>query len=682
MTKAAGRDPVDSATDLALTRPQSLIATKTVIFGGVWTAVIVVTSLLFAIWGHLNLWTVSLSALVAFGTAGWIAAKQTAPVIALPPPRALVAAVLIAGSFTVWAGVNAAEHVFSDRDPGVYHNTTAWLVGHGTLLIEGAGDPFPDSDDLQANWLGFFDDRGDGLVYARFSHGMPTVAASGALVFGDWVINWMNPVLGGLVLIFLVMLLFTHASAPISVLLVGVTSANLAFYSFFRDTFSEPLVFLLVVLGILGLWIAHESKEPWALYAAAAAIGATTSVRLDAWLFVVGFLGLLILWLVGPSRRRIGAAPLLGAAVVCVAFTATGAFDLAARSPIYVSDLSNQVVPLIGLFVAAAFAVAATYAARRRLRLLLISVSQGRWPEIRPWLGGATVVVGLTLLVIRPAFFPVTRHYVQATADLFAEAGLPPDGTRTLAEYSLQWFAWYWGWVVVVAAIIGIGLLVGRRLQRWSALGVAMTVVAVPLVVYLWRPSIYPDHVWAMRRMLIPGTIALLIGVAVAAEWLLANLKTQDLSSFVKKAPVAVGAVVLVASTVAVSPKMHMFSRQEGMAGATAELCAALPYKASVAVFGTRLGRTYAPTIRTFCDVPVATFVGEPSIDRLAAIASVVEDEGFSLVFVSDGGLDFGGFVVSEGAVRYPVTGHPIFHPPTIIKHELHEWRAEVVPGS
>ena len=95
------------------------------------------------------------------------------------------------------------------------------------------------------------------------------------------------------------------------------------------------------------------------------------------------------------------------------------------------------------------------------------------------------------------------------------------DSTRKYAELSVQWISWYLGplsltLAIVVAAVV-VSLLVKGSL-RFPA-KVAAFMFAPPALLYLWMPSITPDHIWATRRFLpavFPGVI-LLVFAAIAA---------------------------------------------------------------------------------------------------------------------------------------------------------------------
>src|SRR5882672_8833594 len=67
----------------------------------------------------------------------------------------------------VMTGLNvahAAEHVVTDRDPGVYVVTARWLARHGNLVVTAREGPYATEHDVTFVELGFYDTRPDGKL--------------------------------------------------------------------------------------------------------------------------------------------------------------------------------------------------------------------------------------------------------------------------------------------------------------------------------------------------------------------------------------------------------------------------------------------------------------------------------------------------------------------------------------
>ena len=84
---------------------------------------------------------------------------------------------------------------------------------------------------------------------------------------------------------------------------------------------------------------------------------------------------------------------------------------------------------------------------------------------------------------------------------------------------SFHWFAWYLGVFALAAIVIGF-IVLGVRAARTDSPAFLLLAAAAPMTVfYIARPSISPDHLWAMRRYLpivLPG---MAIAAAATATW-------------------------------------------------------------------------------------------------------------------------------------------------------------------
>jgi hypothetical protein len=107
----------------------------------------------------------------------------------------------------------------------------------------------------------------------------------------------------------------------------------------------------------------------------------------------------------------------------------------------------------------------------------------------------------------------------QAFIEAFQRAaGVTVDGTRSYDEMTVVWLVWYLGIVAVLLGVVGAALLVARALVgRLPEPLVVLVTLGLPALLYLVRPSITPDQVWAMRRLL-PAALPL---VLMCAGWLL-----------------------------------------------------------------------------------------------------------------------------------------------------------------
>lgn len=118
-------------------------------------------------------------------------------------------------------------------------------------------------------------------------------------------------------------------------------------------------------------------------------------------------------------------------------------------------------------------------------------------------LAGGVILLLVYGLFIRPDIEPYS---------LIERPGHPLHGTRDFREDSLVNIAKYISIPALVAAVFGWLLMMRRsvRSELWAPWLVPLIVLGGIAAVYLWKPSIFPDHFWAIRRfvpVVIPGLI-------------------------------------------------------------------------------------------------------------------------------------------------------------------------------
>jgi hypothetical protein len=218
--------------------------------------------------------------------------------------------------------------------------------------------------------------------------------------------------------------------------------------------------------------------------------------------------------------------------------------------------------------------------------------------------------------------------YPRYIGSLQQAEGVPLDPTRTYAEQAGRWLAWYLG-PVVAAGAVGAAMAVHRMLrprgdrtrrgdEGGASVGPAppaafLTVFALVTLVYLQRPSIVADQMWATRRFL-PVTIP---GLVLLAAW-----ATSEVGSRVRIGSTPTGPLLRSVGTAAAAMALafELFMAwpllgardQLGMLRATDRLCAALPADAAVLVAADgRLDATLPATLRARCGVPTAVVRGK-----------------------------------------------------------------------
>jgi hypothetical protein len=560
--------------------------------------------------------------------------------------RGISLAMVIVGVVVV--GVTAlnvtstAEHLQTNRDPGVYLTTGKWLATQGTLLVDGANAGFAGIEHVTGRTQGYHDPRDDGLLYPQFNHGFPVTLALSNWIGGDRLMFNLNPLIGGAFLLFLFIYARRFFVDWIALIAVGSAALNLVFWHFARDTYSEPLVALLLVLALLAVddAVRFGAIRRWVF--AGLLVGVSALVRIDAWFYIAIFGGIIAIhsWLkpVGTARFRTrDALAALGAMWV---MGAIGFADLVLRSPQYLADLwPNVRMMLAAAGIGGLVAVTAVILEARCPRLVatLRTVWRSSGTAFRR-LGSIGIVIFVAwALLWRPAYGLTRGNQAGGlVAGLMAAEGVVGDPTRSFYELSARWLTWYWGLIGVVIATIGWSLAVGRRrLKNRQRLYIPLILTGLALVPYIIAPSITPDQIWALRRFYPMGLIGIAMAVALTLAVIERWMRSREWRQWTEVVLVGVAAVALVAVPGVYAAPLATASTQVGMYGSTIHLCEQLPDDAAVLVEAGRLTAIYPAAIRSFCDVPVASLTRDAQRSDIDAVAASWKQLDRSLYIVA-----------------------------------------------
>ncbi|PJI93410.1 hypothetical protein [Luteimicrobium subarcticum] len=516
-----------------------------------------------------------------------------------------------------------SQYVVVSRDPGFLTLEGLWLRTHASpdLPLDAATRLAAQVPGVSAG-MQAYTPSGD-VIQVQAQKLVPGLLAS-----VGWLLGERGVLLGGLV-IGVVALLTLYgfgrrmvgplwALVPVAALVLSVPWA-----AFTRSAYTEPTTIVLVFGGLTVAWSALERRSAGRLALAGAMVGAAALARVDSTAQVVGLVLALGLasacaWDLTGDRwllRGWAFATLAGTVGVAV-----GLVDLAWHSASYLDEHSSQTASLDAVLVVAIAGAAAVHVP------LLRRWGRARLLWHRRGLATVTVVVVVAVaafLISRP-WWLVERHGTVGVGAATvvevwqAHAGKAVDPARTYDEMSVTWLSWYYGWAAVLLGFGGIALAGYRAVARRDArLLTFLGVVMAPSAMYLWRVSITPDQVWAMRRFL-PVTIP---GLLLGATFLLATLWAGRRRW---------ARVVAVAGTVAtlVFPlftwgSLYGVREQGGRLDEARAVCAAVGDRPVVLV-APRL--PYLATIRTLCDTQVVS-VDAPSRATLAELRRRLGDD-------------------------------------------------------
>jgi len=505
----------------------------------------------------------------------------------LPTSRAgvvgAVGAVVVA---LAWVAVNApyaSRFIVVSRDPGFLALGGIWLSDHPSAVIP-AGGAYDVADAVRrATAAGSGMAAIDGNLYLQGTKLLPGLLAVAGWAGGDTAVLGGNLLVGAAALVAVYGLARRLTGPLVALLPVVALAASIPMTAFSRAAYTEPLAVALAFGGLTVIWSAFRGRD-WRLHVVGAAmIGATGLVRIDGAATVVGLLagyGLFAGATLLPRPRRRALGTLAAVIGVSAAVLVIGYLDLRLTSPKYLADLGSE----------------------------------------------------YTMLISRPLWM-VNRNldpesgYASLVGALQNRDMLVVDPTRSYDEMTVTWLSWYLGWPAVVLGFVGLALAVAwavqRRDPRWLVLA---TVIGAPSALYLWRVSITPDQIWAVRRLLpltIPG---LLVLATVALVWVWQRRRAS------RGVTVAAGlaAAAFVAAPV-LSWRGDLFTtvEQDGRWAQAHEICAALP-AGRVVVVG---APSYVPTLRVMCDVEVVAFGRAPEAPELLDVRRAWDDDVAVLTF-------------------------------------------------
>ena len=396
--------------------------------------------------------------------------------------------------------------------------------------------------------------QGDHLDFT-LEHMFPALLAEAQGIGGDHLMFATNALLGGIALLGFYLLARRVLRNPLAalgaVLCLGVLMPQVAFS---RDSTTEvPDASAAVRRIVAALRPSHAETLGHRVRGRALRRAHPTDSHRRSQVLIIGlpFVGLCAWWQAERSeRRRIATALLFVAAGVAIGI-ALGWFDLVRASSHYLLTLRVDVRRLqlaaLASLVAAlvvGFVVSTKSAAGERVR--------GGVRRARGVLAiGASVCVflaGFLAWLVRPRVQTVRVGYNGVVALVQKATHLPPDPTRRYFEHAVVWASWYIGPITLTLAIVGAAYAT-RAFVRGTLptpSRVTALVLGPPTLLYLWRPSITPDQIWATRRF-VPAVLPILVLAAFGVLYVLAARR----DSFVRFGSLEVRRVVAVALGVA-----------------------------------------------------------------------------------------------------------------------------------
>jgi hypothetical protein len=587
--------------------------------------------------------------------------------------RWAAAAIVLAGASVAVNSTSGAEHVLHDRDPSVYVTTARWLDEHGDLTYR-APEPFVKAPGLVLASAGVMGDPGATTFDFQFSHFVPALLATVAAIGGTDVMFGFTAAVGGLGLLTIYCFGILLTRRPwLALAVTAAFAVSLPFVAHTRDVYSEPYTLVFLWASLLLLERGINSRDLRLTVWSGLLLSGCLIGRIDGLIYVVGaFAAFGWLLLAAPSHEVLAVrrqAVVFGLAIVPGAMLALA--DIGLRSPGYARLVRGQLLALAAalLVVLVAIVVITVLRVRRRHDT---GRPFGAAPAVAWAMALATAavltalwLVPLSVLRASTAGFNGLAGWVTGAFSAPEPLGFPADA----AVYwrALLWISWYVGPVVIATAIAGAAVLVRRTVSGGATIAESMLAVVFSTsgLVYLVRPSISPDQVWATRRFLpfVLPCLLLFAGVTMSVVARAAKARVPALPSWIVPAALS---VLLVGPGVAVTAKVTDLSDQAGYLAGLRRLCQELgPDGAALVVQDRYWDSTYLQPITAWCGAPAAGIAPDASPDEIRDLATAWAAAGRRLYLVASVDTDPSPTPL-EPLVRSGVAGPPVRTPLTV----------------
>jgi hypothetical protein len=594
----------------------------------------------------------------------------------------------------IWAAVGlvlASEYLIVMRDPGFLALSGVWLTDHSSTDIPTLGAV--EAAAAQANVLPdawqAWNLEGD-VVQPQGAKMLPAVLSVGGWLCGLNGVLAVNVVIGaiGILAVYVLarQLMGPRAAlGPAAIMMLVIAHQGLS-----RSPYTEPLTLLLIVSSVTWAWRGLAEHRISAVMAAGIASGATALVRIDGAAYAVGVLiGVVAVALI---REEAGRRFIIAFALPQAAMLAAGYGSLALWSTAYLERLGDQarslgLAYLVVLVLVALVTVASGGLVRRLFAIIVV-------PRIETLgrIAALTTAAVMVVLASRPLWMTDHRgtdtdtdEFTNSVVAAFQQSeGYAIEPTRTYAEHTLTWLSYYLTWPVLALATVGLAAIAYRAVTADRGAFIFLAAVAAPSSVYLAKPEIVPDQLWAIRRfepITVPG---LAIAAGLGAWWLAHRYLVDRLDwSRENAATLAAAALILplLSTYISVRPgddepvTISVYAVNREQAGAVEQvdaLCGVIDSRPVVLVGSAQ----YFGTIRVMCDVPVVLALVDPEPEALIEMTEVWGEA--PIVVTQDASL------VGDGAE--PVVTHDIRrgeyalqHMPRLVSVHDDDWFAATI---
>ncbi|MEK7621133.1 MAG: hypothetical protein AAB395_02145 [Patescibacteria group bacterium] len=502
----------------------------------------------------------------------------------------------------LWIGINipfTSQHVFTNRDPGVYSVTALHITNRDNLDLK-TSVVYSGIEGVAGDSAGFSNNPKDtSQLPAQGVHLLPTLVGLTGRLTSETVMLRINVLFGAVAL--LAVYGFGRLIMRPRWALLATATFGLVFplMYFSRDMYTEPLTSAFTFGGLALLWLAFTNRYKSLWFLAGIVLGATVLTRIDGYLTIAGVLMSVFIYLMlAKESHRIVAVKNASSIFAGLAISSiVGFLDIYILSHSYfLSEWSNIKPELILIGLTIVFGIIAT-AISWRTNVFKAIISFTKQYGLRIF----TVLLVLISagLASRPIWYVgYDQKPIINPATNLVEQVLQRD----YSELTVNWLVWYIGPVAVILATLGLWLVVKRIIKNGQIQIIPFTLVFAGIgLVYMISPSIFPDQIWASRRFLpiaMPGCIIL---SAYALSWLYSKGKSKTLGveskslALILLAPLLLGPVFITAS---------LYNTREAVwYGPLDAVCKKIPNNSAVLWVGTARTQLVEPT-KALCGMP------------------------------------------------------------------------------
>ena len=436
----------------------------------------------------------------------------------------ILPAIILAVAFLLYA-LFPSNFMMSGRDQGIY-------IIHGIHISESGKYAYDDSDEflnenyhehwrvIQLGYPAFYSDYSKaafvpeyteylfgeafsepeyGDITPQFMPAFPALLAVGYDIGGLSVLFRVNSVVAVfalLALYYFARRFFGKKTACIALLFLALCPAQIWTA---RITLTEILAQFLFFTASYFFAAGWEEERRSASLLGGALLGFSLLARIDTYIYGLGLFFIaayLAIW----NRRKF--SYLLPGIYAYTAFAVfSGFWALLCVRPYFVDLYRTGSLKLI-LFANAALLVIVVLCAILG-RLLNRKKARKDWMSaLFASRSGAICIAGAFILACLYLYFVRPLPLMQVEGSFSNQSETMKQLQRIFYSRSLIEFGWYTSVTAILFSIFGLYRLLRNKRRNVSRLLVFFAISISNLMVYLYNPSIYPDHIWVSRRWL------------------------------------------------------------------------------------------------------------------------------------------------------------------------------------